>query len=286
MGEEQQANLDSVSNVLNHIQKLPSMPSIVIELLDNFNNDNVDVTTLVKKLAQDQAIVARVLRVANSSFFGLSGQVGSIAEAISVLGFNNLRGLITAVSIINIFSHTEKSFDWNAFWRHSIGTAVCAKVLAKHVGLNPETAFTAGLLHDIGKLVMAVYFPQAFSQAHESSDSSSIDSLQAERLALGMDHAALGGEVAKRWHFPVEIRTAVALHHAEAGGGVKKTLIDVVYIANLFAHALDNGRIEEAHTAHLTIEADSRLVIDSDKFESLAEEMQRLYDGAVMLING
>lgn len=286
MGEEQQANLDSISNVLNHVQKLPSMPSIVIELLDNINNDNVDVATLVKKLAQDQAIVARVLRVANSSFFGLSGQVGSISEAISILGFNNLRGLITAVSIINVFPHTEKGFDWNAFWRHSIGTAVCAKVLAKHVGLNPETAFTAGLLHDIGKLVMAVYFPQAFSQAHESSDSSSVDSLQAERLALGMDHAALGGEVATRWHFPAEIRAAVALHHAEAGDGVKRTLIDVVYIANLFAHALDNGRLVEAHTAHLTIEADSRLTIDSDKFESLAEEAQRLYDGAVMLING
>ncbi len=282
MGEEKQANLDSVSNILNHVQKLPSMPSIVIELLDNFNNDNVDVATLVKKLAQDQAIVARVLRVANSSFFGLSGQVGSIAEAISVLGFNNLRGLITAVSIINIFPHTEESFDWNAFWRHSIGAAVCAKVLAKHVGLSPETAFTAGLLHDIGKLVMAVYFPQAFKQAHESNDGS--NTLQAERLVLGMDHAALGGEVAKRWHFPADIRAAVELHHAEAGDEVKKTLINVVYIANLFAHALDNGGLVETQAANLSNEARLRLAIDSDKLEVLAEEAQRLYDGAVMLI--
>jgi len=286
MGEEKQAGLDSVSNVLNHVQKLPSMPSIVLELWDNFNNDNVDIATLAKKIAQDQAIVARVLRVANSSFFGLSGQVGSISEAISVLGFNNLRGLVTAVSIINIFPHTEKSFDWNAFWRHSIGTAVCARVLAKHVGLNSETAFTAGLLHDIGTLVMVMYFPQAFAQAHESSEASSIYSLQAERLALGMDHAALGGEVAKRWHFPAEIRAAVELHHTEAGDGTKGNLSDVVYISNLFAHALDHGRLVEARAAHLLVEAGSRLAIDGDILERLAEDAQRAYDGAAMLING
>lgn len=286
MKQDEKENSGNVGNVLDHIQKLPSLPSLVMEILENFNNEKVDVATLANKIARDQAIVARVLRVANSPFFGLSGQIGSISEAVSVLGFNNLRGLVTAAFIINAFPHTGKGFDWTAFWRHSIGAAVCAKVLAKHVGLNPETAFTAGLLHDVGKLVMGVYFPQAFVQAHEFDDGSSMETLQAERAALGLDHAALGGEVARRWHFPPAIREAVELHHTEAVACAEKTLTDVVYIANLFAHALDDGRIREAKAAHLAAEVWARLGIEVDKLEALAEEAQRLYDGAVMLIGG
>jgi putative nucleotidyltransferase with HDIG domain len=239
---------------------------------------------MANKIARDQAIVARVMRVANSSFFGLSGQISSIFEAVSVLGFNNLRGLVMAAGIINALPRPEQGFDWTVFWRHSIRTAVCAKVLAKRVGLSPETAFTTGLLHDIGKLVMGVYFPQAFAQAHESDDESTIEALQAERVALGMDHAALGGEVAKRWHFPPEVREAVELHHTEARTGVEKTLTDVIYIANLFAHALDDGHIREADAAHLATMARLRLELESDKLEALAEESQQLYDGAIMLI--
>lgn len=284
MSEEKQENTDIVSNVLNHIQKLPSMPSIVLELLDNFNNEKVDIATLANKIARDQAIVARVMRVANSSFFGLSGQVSSISEAVSVLGFNNLRGMVMAAGIINALPRPSQGFDWTVFWRHSIRTAVCAKVLAKSVGLSPETAFTAGLLHDIGKLVMGVYFPQAFEQARELDAGSTIENLQAERTALGMDHAEIGGEVAKRWHFPPEIREAVELHHAEPRAGVEKTLTDVIYVANLFAHALDDGRIQETSEVYLSTTAMLRLEIDGDKLEMLAEEAQRLYDGAVMLI--
>lgn len=284
MREEKQQNTDSISNVLDHIQKLPSMPIVVLELLDNFNNEKVDIATLANKIARDQAIVARVMRVANSSFFGLSGQVSSISEAVSVLGFNNLRGMVLAAGIINTLPHSGHGFDWAVFWHHGIRTAVCAKVLAKHVGLSQETAFTAGLLHDIGKLVMGVYFPQAFVQAHELDAGSSISTLQAEQTALGMDHAAIGGEVAKRWHFPPEIREAVELHHTEVRAGVEKTLTDVIYVANLFAHTLDDGGTQETGKVHLSTTAKLRLGIDGDILETLAEEAQWLYDGAVMLI--
>jgi putative nucleotidyltransferase with HDIG domain len=284
MSEDKQEQTGDVGKVLDRIQKLPSPPTLVMEILENFDNENVDITTLVNKIARDQAIVARVMRVANSPFFGLSGQIGSISEAISVLGINNLRGLVMTAGIINAFPRLETGFDWMAFWRHSIATAVCAKVLARHVGMNPETAFTAGLLHDIGKLVMGVYFPQAFIQLHEVNDGDSMESLQAERAALGFDHAALGGEVAKRWHFPLAIRQAVELHHTTIKVGEEKTLTDVIYMANLFSHALGDGRIREDRAAHLAAQAWARLGLDSDKLEALAGEAQRLYDGAVMLL--
>jgi putative nucleotidyltransferase with HDIG domain len=284
MSEEKHESIESVERVLDSIQKLPSMPSVVMEILDSFSNENLNINTLATKVSSDLVIAARVLRVANSSFFGLSHQIGSISEAISILGFNNLRGIVTAASVINVFSSTENGLDMQAFWRHSIATAVYAKVLAKQIGLNSETAFTAGLLHDIGKLVMSVYFPMTFARVNISEIRSTSDSLQAEKTAFGLDHAEIGGEVAKRWNFPVEIRDAISLHHTENNADEENVLVHVIYVANLFANALQNGGIRDEYADALLAAVNVRLKINRDQLEALAKEAQQLYDGAVMLI--
>ncbi|MEZ0238896.1 MAG: HDOD domain-containing protein, partial [Methylophilaceae bacterium] len=217
----------SVASVLDHAQKLPSLPSVVLEILESFDNERMDVSTLAGKIANDQALVARVMRVANSAFFGLSGQVGTIFEAISVLGFNNLRGLVTAAAIINASPKNLGEFDLVVFWRHGICTAACAKVLAKRLGLNPEIAFTAGVLHDIGKLIIVMEYPAAAKvvAVDEASDESF---LEAERNLIGYDHAALGGELAQRWKFPQAIRDAIRLHHSPPDASGRSNLSDVV----------------------------------------------------------
>lgn len=273
----------NIGTVLDHIQKLPSLPSLVLEILDSFNNEQVDIRTLARKISLDQALVARVMRVANSAFFGLSGQIGTIPEAIALLGFNNLRGLVTAAAIINTFPKAGGHFVQLQFWRHSICTAVCAKVLAKHAGLNAETAFTAGVLHDIGRLIMVIHYPQVIAQL-DLEGTSSVESLQAERAALGVDHAVLGGELAKRWNFPVTIREAIALHHTPPGFGDREGLTDVVYVANLFAHALDRGALREEKAVQLAAEACARLRLEPGALSALAEEAQRLYDNSVLLL--
>ncbi|MGZ4960485.1 MAG: HDOD domain-containing protein [Methylomonas sp.] len=280
MQQSQHEITGNISAVLDHIQKLPSLPSIVMDILESISNDNIDINWLSMKIANDQALVAKVLRVANSPFYGLSGKIDSISRAISVLGFNSLRSLVMAASFINVLPHLEKALDWMTFWRHSIATAVCAKVLAKHTGLNPETAFTAGLLHDIGKLVIGVYFPQFF----QADDTGTIESLQREREALGLDHAVLGSEVAKRWRFPLTIQQAIELHHTHAGVSQERTLTDVVYIANLFAHALDSGRIRDDRAEKLAVETWTRLELKSELLENMAGEAQQLYDSIIPLI--
>ena len=271
----------SVASVLDHAQKLPSLPSVVLEILESFDNERMDVSTLAGKIANDQALVARVMRVANSAFFGLSGQVGTIFEAISVLGFNNLRGLVTAAAIINASPKNLGQFDLGVFWRHGICTAACAKVLAKRLGLNPEIAFTAGVLHDIGKLIIAMEYPAAAKGVDEGSDESL---LEAERNLIGYDHAALGGELAKRWKFPQSIRDAIRLHHSPQEASGRGGLSDVVYVANLFAHALDQGEIREQKFAVLAAEAYGRLMLDQAEWPDLAQAAQQLYMGSIQLV--
>jgi putative nucleotidyltransferase with HDIG domain len=273
----------SVASVLDHAQKLPSLPSVVLEILESFDNERMDVSTLAGKIANDQALVARVMRVANSAFFGLSGQVGTIFEAISVLGFNNLRGLVTAAAIINASPKNLGEFDLVVFWRHGICTAACAKVLAKRLGLNPEIAFTAGVLHDIGKLIIVMGYPAAAKvvAVDEASDESF---LEAERNLIGYDHAALGGELAQRWKFPQAIRDAIRLHHSPPDASGRSNLSDVVYIANLFAHALDQGKIREQKFAMLAAEAYDRLTLDQSEWPALAQAAQQLYMGSIQLV--
>lgn len=281
-------NLDAtgtVTGILDKIQKLPSMPSLVLEILESFDDERMDVSTLARKIANDQVLVARVMRVANSAFFGLSGQIGTIPEAISVLGFNNLRGLVTAAAIINSAPKDLGEFDRVMFWRHGIATASCAKVLARRVGLNPEIAFTAGVLHDIGKLIIAMQFPQVVVALPQMKDQASDEaSIAIEHEMLGCDHAALGGELAKRWNFPLAIRESIVLHHTPLGSGDRGGLTDVVYVANLFAHALENGRIRENKFMGLASEANVRLLMDEAILPVLAEEAQRLYSSSVSLV--
>lgn len=273
----------TAAKVLDRMHKLPSRPSLVLELLESFEDERMDVATLARKISNDQALVARVMRVANSAFFGLSGQISTMSEAISILGFNNLRGLVTAAAIINAAPKNLGRFDQHAFWRHGICAAACAKVLAKRVGVNPEIAFTAGILHDIGKLIIAMEFPDT-PTLQATVDGSDEESLATERTLLGFDHAILGGELAARWNFPVSMREAIGLHHSGQEESGRGGLTDVIYIANVFAHALEDGHIRESKLTHLGTEASARLMLGHADLLALAEEAQQLYAGSVLLV--
>ncbi|NJA05990.1 HDOD domain-containing protein [Methylococcaceae bacterium WWC4] len=275
-------NLDKV---LDGIRQLPSLPGLVVELLENFGDENVNIATLANKIAHDQALVARLMRVANSPFYGVSGQIGSISEAIAMLGFTNVRGLVLTAGLINVFTGMEKYFDWRAFWRHNVAAAVCAKLLAGGTGLNPDAAFTAGLLHDIGKLVMWSCFPHDVARLGELSEESGLSPLQLERETFGFDHTLLGSEVAKRWNFPVDIQHAIALHHTHYLPGGGKTMADVIYTANLLAETLQDDEVCEARQLQVNGVAWSRLKLDGERLAKLTAQARRQFQGTMPLLS-
>jgi putative nucleotidyltransferase with HDIG domain len=226
--------------VILSIHDLPSLPAVVAELLSSMEREDVDVHALADKIALDQALTAKTLRLANSSFYGMSAKVTSIQQAVSVLGLHSIRTLVTACSVTASFQSCRNSdFDFEAFWRHTIGTAACARVLARRLRQSPETAFTAGLLHDLGTLVLLTRFPREYSLAeawrreHDSTTSA------AQQAVFGLDHAAIGGALAAHWQFPMAIQQAVAQHHLEPppSDGLGLT----VHLANRLSHALERS---------------------------------------------
>jgi putative nucleotidyltransferase with HDIG domain len=229
----------ALDDVIKKIQDLPSLSAVVVELLSSMANEQMDLHKLAEKIMMDQSLTAKTLRLANSSFYGMQSKVTTIPKAISVLGFHSVRTLATACSVMGSFaSNSASGFDFPAFWRHSVATAVCAKILARPLRQSSDTAFTAGLLHDIGTLVLATRFPTEYSQMVAYRKEHDCFVIDAERAVFGIDHALVGSALAAYWRFPVSIQTAVANHH-ELTDEKTVSMEMVIHVANTIAHALD-----------------------------------------------
>lgn len=226
-------SLDQVAAGIDRVRALPASVIEVLRCLDA----NVPNHELSAALALDQALVARLLRIVNSPFYGLSRRIASISEAIIVLGYGGVRMLATAAALASRFaSGSMGGIDLPAFWRHSVAVALISRELAKRAKVNPETAFAVGLLHDIGRLVLANAFPvhmRAVVAYRQEIDCSMID---AEQSLLGIDHAQVGGLLAQHWFFPQAMCDAIALHHAPP---VAAPLDCIAHVADAIAHGLD-----------------------------------------------
>jgi HD-like signal output (HDOD) protein len=225
------------SDYIDRVRALPSLPQLVLELQAAMQQDDIDIHTLAERITLDAALAARVLRLANSSFYGVSSKVMTVQQAVSILGFDSIRTLVTACSIIGSFApHRDAGFDLVGFWRHATATAVCARVLAPYMQLNPEHAFIAGLLHDIGRLVIATQCHEHYLQVARFARDNDCGLLFAENAVLGIDHARIGSALAAHWHFPALIGAAVAGHHQCAA---QPPLTALIGLANALAHVVD-----------------------------------------------
>ncbi len=272
-----------VEKMLQDIRQLPSLSVVVLEILDSFKDEGLKIPELVRKIGRDQGLAARVLRVANSAFLGFPSKVASINEAVVVLGFHSVRSLALAAGVIQQFPPGEgNAFDRLAFWQHAIGVGVAARVLAQKLGRNQEEAFTAGLLHDIGRLVLDAYFHDSFLKILDLAAQDDCPLATAEKKALGMDHAEIGYEVARQWKFPLPVQLAIRGHHDPDASSSELT--DLVHLANVLAHGLEIGNSGYDQVPPLMAGAWRRLGLDWDAVAVCLPEIERLNAGATLLV--
>jgi putative nucleotidyltransferase with HDIG domain len=228
-----------IDELIGGVEDLPSLPAVVMELLGSIDQDDIDIAVLAKKVANDPALTAKTLRLANSSAFGLQVKATTIQQAMTFLGYQTTRNLITAAALTGCFPEGRcPGFNDKAFWRHSIATAACARVLARRVRFNPDYAFTAGLLHDIGRLVLVARFPERYQAVLSLRDKRDGELIDAERELLGIDHVDAGVALAAHWNFSDTMRQAIAFHHAPEAPGAG-FLATIVHVASAVVHALD-----------------------------------------------
>ncbi len=229
----------SLDEVIKNIEGLPSMPSVVMSVLRSIDQEEVDTYQLTKKIMLDQALTAKILRYANSAFYNTQSKVTTIQQAINLIGISGVRNMVMTTMLQFSFPEVKcKGFDSQVYWRHSVAAAVCAKVFARNLQLNQDYAYTAGLLHDIGRLVMASRFTRHYEYALAYRAEQDCYLMEAERAVFGTDHAEIGELLGKHWQFSDGIRSAIAKHH-EPDVSAGDQVAAIVHIADAIVHGLD-----------------------------------------------
>lgn len=278
----------TADDVIKAVRDLPSLPAVVSELLASIDQEDLDTHALANKITLDQALTAKTLRLANSSFYGMPSKVTTIQQAVSVLGFHSIRTLVTACAVTGSFpAATASGLDFPAFWRHAVASAVCARVLAPYCRVNPDTAFTAGLLHDLGTLVLATRFPLQYRQVVDYQRQHDCLSVTAQRAVFGTDHAAVGSALAAHWKFPAAIQSAVAAHHElppPAPPGTPLPLATLIHLANALAHALDLTGQEGDQAPPLSLEAWQALDLSTVACTRVFHDTEQLYNDMCQML--
>jgi len=203
-------NMTDKRYILDKLHQIPAVPMVVQEVMGSFRSESTGSAELAHKIAFDQGLSARVLRVANSPFYGLQREVGTIHEAVMVLGFDCVRSLVVSAGFVRAFSDSKNElFDRHEFWVRSFRIATYTEALVQRIAGDRQLAFTAGMFHDIGMLVLDTCIPEQFAGILKQQQASGESLLALERTALGFDHAEIGGDMAKRWNFPPRIEHAI-----------------------------------------------------------------------------
>lgn len=272
------------ADIVKNIRNLPALPLIVAELITSFDRPDVSVQILADRISQDQVLAAKTLRLANSSFYGLQSKVKTIHQAITVLGFDSVRTLLTGAAIIDNFTdRNDVIFDFKAFWRHAIGTALCAKSLARITNISEDYAFISGLLHDIGTLVLVTRFPEPYKAALLYRAAHDCYMIDAERSVLAVDHAAVGGALAEHWKFPPLIQRAIANHHAPTRQDMRD-VPTIVHVANAIAHALDLSGSDDDLVPPIAEDAWNRLNIGPAEIRRVFHETEAGFEEACQIL--
>jgi putative nucleotidyltransferase with HDIG domain len=266
-----------LDHLLAHGDVIPSLPEIVHHLIRSLDDELADVDTLAHHINADPAIVGRLLAAANSAAFGLSTRIDSARQAFLVLGIKRVSDIILGAALLDRYHAGTPHFDARLLWRHTFGVAVCARVIAETIGENPEAAFTAGLLHDIGQLLMVAAAPADYGRALTLHQNEDLPILDAERAVFGYDHAQAGGRLADFWRLPRNIGEAIAGHHDP--DGFDNPLGDLVHLAEALAHALDLGELPNNRVPHVSERACAQLGVRWNDLVPRFAEIEARYDG-------
>jgi putative nucleotidyltransferase with HDIG domain len=267
----------SLDDISSHAETLPSLPEVINYLMHSLSDEGADIDTLAHHINSDQVIVARLLAAANSVASGLSTRIYSARQACLVLGVDRIVNIVLASALSFRYDIRGVGFDARLLWRHSLGVATCAQVLAEQTNVNPDLAFTGGLLHDIGQLLMFTASPANFLQALNRRSVDDIPLFAAEKSVFGYDHAAAGRRLALAWKLPSDIADAIAAHHEP--DDYASEIGNLVHVSEVLSHALDLGETPNNRVPDLSELACANLGLSWPKFARHFAEIEARFDG-------
>ncbi len=267
-----------IAELVKGVGGLVSLPDVFIRISRIIDDPNGSTTDIAKAISQDPSFTVRLLRVANSAFYGLSTQVDTVSKAVTLIGTAQIRSLALATNVAKSFEGLPNELvSMENFWRHSLYCALAARHLAKEAGrCDPEAVFTAGLLHDIGELVIFNRMP---AQAKEALllVLDSVDELpvfEAERRVMGFDHAQVGGELARQWKLPGLLEECIAHHHDIGAAQAHPREVAMVHLANILALMAEVDSLDPADVPPMDPRAWEITGLSPDRVEPIVRVIQ------------
>jgi HD-like signal output (HDOD) protein len=193
---------------------LPAMPFIISELLKALDNPDIRASRLAELIEKDQSLTAKVLKVANSPFYGFSREIATVELAIVIMGLNSIKEIVISLIVKKLFSRDIAHLQVKEFWEYSLFCGAAARHIARKIGYSLSgEAFVAGLVHDIGILVIAKFLPSEATQIWNVAKDKNLSITEAEKYVLGDTHSEIGAWIADRWRLPKRISEAISVHH-------------------------------------------------------------------------
>jgi putative nucleotidyltransferase with HDIG domain len=251
---------------------LPTIPTSAARVLRLIRDPDSDAAQIEQAVRYDPAFTGNILRLANSAYFGFSGEIGSVRQAVVHLGWKMMFHIVVATSIRSVMAKKVPGYELapGELWRHSIAVSVASEGLAKHLKIpTPEEAFTAALLHDLGKLVTGAYVDEDLEKV-EDAVAGGLSFEEAERVVLGFDHSEIGGRVLEHWAFPPELVHAVRWHHDPDRAPERGVMLDIVHVADMLCLMLGIGIGREGLGYRPATGATDRLGLRVADLESVA----------------
>ena len=260
---------EKIRRKIKSIKSLPTLPEVAQKISKMVKDDKTSATERGRIISTDPAISGRVLRLVNYSFYGFPGRISSISNAIILLGFDVVKSLIISVSV---FEMMEKGIL--GLWEHSLGCAIAARFIAKKVkGCDPEEISVAGLLHDIGKVVVSIQLAEDYQEIKKTIEEKKISFSLAEKEVLDLTHEDIGGWLAESWNLPVGLREPISCHHHPQLAQQAKLSTAIVHLANFLIRAMGHGSGGDPWVPELNRKAWERLGLSMQDLEEIITDL-------------
>jgi HD-like signal output (HDOD) protein len=271
-----------LDHLVQQIGSLPTLPSVIVRVNEQVANPKTSALDLARTILEDQSLTARLLRLVNSPFYGFPRRIATVTEAVTILGFAPVRSLLLTASVVDLLVGEETpDFSPTGLWEHSVGAAVGAGLLARYTRHEDrEEVFVAGLLHDVGKLVLFHFLTKEFLAVLETSRREDIPIRTAEQRLLGFTHDQIGRLLAERWKLPVRLSEAIGCHHRPDLAQVGKREAALVHVAEALTRALGLGSGGDDAVPMFEPETWRRLGLQTTILEPLMIELEEQYADA------
>ena len=278
----------SVEHMVEDVSTIHSLPLFYSQLSEAIDHPRSSIADIAKIISEDQGLTARILKLANSPLFGYFSKIDTITQAVTIIGVLQVRDLALALSVMDVFKGIpEELVNMEQFWKHSIATGLAARILAtSQREANLERFFVAGILHDIGRLVMYVRVPDICLELLEECRAAGTLLYRAERGKFSFDHAEVGSTLLRRWKIPPRIAEPVGTHHDCRKGDQYPREASILHLADIIAHALQIGNSGEISVPTLDCDVWDRLQMSCYFLPTLVYQVDTTYQQAVSVLYG